>query len=71
MSVTREALVEKFLETFEEGGLWEGLEPEAYRVRHRAKWAEVFADAVRELEFAPDACRCVHPSHCPVHRGVS
>jgi hypothetical protein len=47
--VDREALISTFLETFDKGGLWDGLEPEAYKVRHRTKWATAFADAVLAL----------------------
>lgn len=48
-AVSRAALISMFLETFDKGGLWAGLEPEAYRIRHRTKWATAFADAVLAL----------------------
>lgn len=47
--VDREALIRTFLETFEAGGLWDGLEPEAYKIRWRTKWATTFADRVLAL----------------------
>lgn len=46
---TREEMELTFLRVFEAGGLWDGLEPDAYKVRHRVKWAGVFTDAVEKL----------------------
>jgi len=48
-AIDREALIQEFLRVFEAGGLWDGLEPDAYKIRWRTKWATEFADMVLAL----------------------
>jgi hypothetical protein len=48
-AIDREALIQEFLRVFEAGGLWDGLVPDAYKIRWRTKWATEFADMVLAL----------------------